>query len=150
MKPEPAEGVGAVATVRLPHHVSSASVVRREVEADLGAHGVGFKVAADVALVLSELVGNSVRHAKPLDGGGLEVSWDMKPEGIEVRVTDGGGAALPERQAVTAEDVSGRGLTIVANLAAAWGVETTALSTTVWAMVKAPRQPTTRQRLRTA
>lgn len=137
-------------TVRLPHHERSAGVVRRRVGADLGAHGVAPKLAADVALVLSELVGNSVRHASPLAGGELEVSWDMKEEGVELRVTDGGGAALPELRAVGAEDISGRGLTIVAKLAAAWGVESSAFGTTVWALVSDRCGGRARERVRLA
>lgn len=134
------QGVVAVGTIRLPHHVSSAGVVRRQVGADLGAHGIAPKLAGDVALVLSELVANSVRHASPLAGGELEVSWDMTARGIELRVTDGGSAAAPELRAVGVDDVSGRGLTIVAKLAAAWGVESTALGTTVWALVTGGRR----------
>lgn len=137
-------------TVRLPHHVSSAGVVRRRVGEDLGALGVAPKLAGDVALVLSELVANSVRHASPLAGGEVEVSWDMTSRGIELRVTDGGGADPPELRAVGVEDVSGRGLTIVAKLAAAWGVESTALGTTVWALVNGGRQRRSSERMQLA
>lgn len=139
-----------VETVRLPHHVSSARVVRRRVGEDLGAHGIAPKLAGDVALVLSELVANSVRHANPLADGELEVSWDMTAGGIELRVTDGGGEAVPELRAVGVGDVSGRGLTIVAKLAAAWGVESTALGTTVWAVVTGDRRRRNSERIRLA
>ncbi len=134
------EGVEPTGTVRLPHHVSSAGVVRRRVGEDLGAHGVAPKVAADVALVLSELVTNSVRHAAPLAGGDVEVSWDMTPDGVELRVTDGGAEVAPEARVVTVDDVSGRGLSIVTKLASAWGVESNALGTTVWALVAGGRR----------
>lgn len=123
-------------------------MVRRRVGQDLGARGVAPKLAGDVALVLSELVANSVRHANPLAGGELEISWDMTADGVELRVTDGGGEVAPEPRAVGAEDVSGRGLSIVAKLAAAWGVESTALGTTVWALVTSGRRrKSTRVRL---
>lgn len=127
-------------TIRLPHHVSSAGAVRQRVGADLGLRGVPASLASDVALVLSELVANSVRHASPLAGGELEVSWDLTDRGIELRVTDGGGAGPPELRAVEVEDVSGRGLTIVARLAAAWGVESSAVGTTVWALITRGRR----------
>ena len=100
--------------------------------------------------MLSELVANSVRHASPLADGELEVSWDMTGRGIELRVTDGGGAAGPELRAVGVDDVSGRGLTIVAKLAAAWGVESTALGTTVWALMAGGRRQRNTDRIRLA
>ncbi|MGB9378075.1 MAG: ATP-binding protein [Mycobacteriales bacterium] len=126
-------------TVRLPHDVRSAGAVRRRVGADLGSHGFAPVLTADAVLVLSELVGNSIRHANPLAGGELEISWDMSDQGVELRVTDGGSPRGPQLRDADADDVGGRGLTIVTKLAASWGVETTSLGTTVWALVNGSR-----------
>ncbi len=129
------EEVVPTEVVRLPHHLSSAAVVRRRVREDLGAHGIPPTVTADVALVLSELVGNSVRHASPLAGGEVEVSWHMVADGVKLRVTDGGGEVMPKKLLVGVDEERGRGLSIVAMLAAAWGVESTAIGRTVWAQI---------------
>lgn len=89
----------------------------------------------DVALVASELIGNAVRHASPLPGGELQVSWELRDDGVEVRVTDGGGAARPIPRQVGPQDLSGRGLSIVDRVANDWGVDASANRTTVWARV---------------
>lgn len=124
-----------VSTVRLPHDVASAATARRRVSADMSAQRVGAKLADDVALVISELVANSVRHASPLPNGDLEVSWEVRSDAVELRVTDGGGDGVPEPRSAQPDEISGRGLTIVAKLAAKWGVEDSPRGTTVWAVV---------------
>lgn len=98
---------------------------------------VGRRLADDVSLVLSELVTNSVRHAHPLSHGYLEVAWDVSPDMVEVRVTDGGGEHVPQPRGAGADESSGRGLAIVTKLATAWGVEDGPAGTTVWALVRA-------------
>jgi len=123
-------------TVRLPHNVASAAAARRQVTEDMSALQVGTRLADDVALVISELVANSVRHASPLPHGDLEVSWEVRRDAVEVAVTDGGGNAVPQPRQSAPDDVGGRGLTIVAKLAANWGVEDTPRGTTVWAVVR--------------
>ncbi len=122
-------------TVRLPHDAASAAAARRQVSAEMTAQQVGDRLADDVALVISELVANSVRHASPMKGGGLEVSWEVRRDAVELRVTDGGGAAVPQPRQVGPDEVSGRGLTIVSKLAD-WGVQATPGGTTVWAVVR--------------
>ncbi len=122
-------------SIRLPHHVTSAAAARGRVREAMAARRVGRRLADDVALVVSELVTNSVRHACPLSNGDLEVAWDVSMHLVEVRVTDGGGEASPVPRSVGPDDVTGRGLTIVTKLAAAWGVEDAPGGITVWALV---------------
>ncbi len=122
-------------TLRLPHHVASAALARRRVGQELRSRHLGRGLVDDVALVLSELVSNSVRHGGPLPGGELEVSWQVRTDEVELRVTDGGGGEVPRSQVVGPEEVRGRGLSIVAGVAATWGVETSAVGTTVWAVL---------------
>lgn len=126
-------------TVRLPYDVASAATARRHVAADMTAQEIGPRLVDDVALVISELVANSVRHARPLPTGDLEVSWDVHGDAIELAVTDGGGEVPPAPRVVGPDDVSGRGLTIVARLADNWGVQDTPTGTTVWAVVRIRR-----------
>ncbi len=123
-------------TVRLPHDVASAAAARRRVSAEMTERHIGPRLADDVALVVSELVANSVRHASPLQDGAVEVSWEVRNDAVELWVTDGGGDAVPSPRSVGPDEVSGRGLTIVARLAANWGVEDTPSGTTVWAVVR--------------
>ena len=94
--------------------------------------------AFDAALIASELVANAVRHATPLPSGHLAVEWVLDSASYTISVTDGGSSTDVTVRAAAADDVSGRGLMIVAALAEDWGVSSTtsergAETTTVWA-----------------
>jgi serine/threonine-protein kinase RsbW len=109
--------------VTVRHAPASAGEVRRQLGADLTGAGLPPAVVGDAALVVSELVGNSVRYARPLAGGWLQVSWVIDEDRLLLRVSDGGGPSVPVRHEAGPEDVRGRGLAIVAALARDWGVE---------------------------
>ena len=109
--------------VTVRHAPSTAGEVRHRLGAELAGAGIPASVVGDAALVLSELVGNSIRYARPLAGGVLEVTWAVRPDCILLRVSDGGGPSVPQRHDAGPEDVRGRGLAIVAALARDWGVE---------------------------
>ena len=109
--------------VTVRHAPASAGEVRRQLGADLANAGLPPAVIGDDTLVVSELVGNSVRYATPLPGGVLEVSWTVDTECVRLRVSDGGGLSVPARHDAGPEDVRGRGLAIVAALARDWGVQ---------------------------
>lgn len=89
--------------------------------------------AFDAALIISELVGNSVKHAQPLPSGQLAVEWVLETDGYLLSVTDGGGHTAIEPQVVNGYETGGRGLLIVATLARSWGLTEQESSTTVWA-----------------
>ena len=108
----------------VPHSPSSASSVRRELVIDLTAHEVPAEVVDDAALVMSELVGNAVRHGSPLPDGCVRVSWELTDRALHLEVFDGGGAQVgqvSDRGSVPASAESGRGLTIVGLLSERWG-----------------------------
>lgn len=109
--------------VTVRHVPASAGAVRRQLGADLRSAGLPAGVVGDATLVVSELVGNAVRYARPLDGGVLEVSWSIDSGCVRLRVSDGGGPSVPLARNAGPEDVRGRGLAIVTALARAWGVE---------------------------
>lgn len=109
--------------VTVRHTPSSAGEVRRQLGAYLTDAGVPTTVIGDATLVVSELVGNAVRYARPLPGGTLEVDWTLEDGCVRVQVSDGGGPSVPARHDAGPEDVRGRGLAIVAALARDWGVE---------------------------
>ncbi|BCJ59513.1 ATP-binding protein [Micromonospora endophytica] len=120
----------------VPHHAGGARVARHRLAAEL-AEAVSPAVLADLVAVLAELVGNAVRHADPLPGGVVRVSWRLRttPEGARVRlqVTDGGAAGGPRIRPADPAAADGRGLHIVTGLASRWGVDRDGLGQSVWA-----------------
>ena len=123
-------------TAEFPLEAASVATVRRTLAADLMTAGVGQTDSADVLVVLSELLGNSVRHARPLAGGNVRVMWRVRPREVEVAVADGGAVTQPRAERPPFAALSGRGLGIVDALAESWGVEGAGTSSQlVWAVV---------------
>jgi anti-sigma regulatory factor (Ser/Thr protein kinase) len=120
----------------VPHSPISAALARQRLCTLLSAQSIDPDLVDDVALVVSELVGNAVRHATGLPSGGLHVDWEIRPGVVEVAVTDGGGFSDPEARDPGVEAQSGRGLAIVDALAADWGVRRQGSVTTVWAALQ--------------
>lgn len=122
--------------VVVPHHTRGARMARHRLAAEL-TDAVPDELLSDAIAVVAELVGNAVRHAEPLPGGVVRVSWRLRPgvenDVVEVRVTDGGAPAPPQLRQVGPESLDGRGLGIVAALAGRWGVERDGVGQCVWA-----------------
>lgn len=78
----------------------------------------------DVALVISELVSNSVRHAG--SSGEIAVRINIDQALIHIEVTDSGAGFDPDQPR------DGMGLDIVESLSEDWGIEMNG-SCTVWA-----------------
>ncbi|MET8525358.1 ATP-binding protein [Micromonospora sp. NPDC005172] len=120
----------------VPHHPVGARLARHRLADDL-ADVVPPVLLADLIAVLAELVGNSVRHARPLPGGVVRVAWRLRPSGegprIQLRVTDGGAGTGPRIRIAGQDAADGRGLHIVAGLATRWGVERDGMGQRVWA-----------------
>ena len=125
----------------LPFAASSVGVARRRLMSDLIAAGIGDSAVCDVALVFSELLSNALRHADPLPGGSIEVSWRLDGDCVQVWVADGGGETRPELGEPTPGATGGRGLRIVAKLSRGWGTSHGDVGTTVWAQVPISRGP---------
>jgi anti-sigma regulatory factor (Ser/Thr protein kinase) len=91
----------------------------------------------DLGLVVSELVGNAVRHAGSTRALGLDVHGNR----ITVSVTDGSAALpVPRNSDELAED--GRGFAIIDTLCDLWGVERHPRGKRVWAQLRpVARQP---------
>lgn len=121
--------------VTLPFRASSVRSARTRLAGALRQAGVPRGAVEDARIVLSELVGNSVRHAQPLGSGRLLVSWSVEPDAVVVSVTDGGSDSAP-RVAHSADDaLGGRGMAIVESLARRWFVQRGAERTTVTAEI---------------
>jgi anti-sigma regulatory factor (Ser/Thr protein kinase) len=112
-------------------------VARRRLGADLRAYGIAEPAVGDAALVLSELLSNSIRYAHPLPGAQIRVTWTLNGGTVQVAVSDGGGPTRPHPVPSSPSSVGGRGLSIVALLARRWGVRDDELGTTVWAELPA-------------
>lgn len=80
-----------------------------------------------IALLVSELASNSVRHTD----SGFDLTITSSAQEIRVEATDSGDGK-PQMRSPAPTDPSGRGLQIVNMLAAAWGVEALSNGKTVW------------------
>lgn len=138
-----AQEVPTSSTMALPHGPAGVAEARRRLRKELFANAVAEPVVDDAVLILSELLSNSCRHARPLGedapssgGSGIRAAWRLDEDGLlTVEVTDGGGPTrpLPSSPSLTAR--GGRGLGIVRNLSLRWGVRDAPGEVTVWAML---------------
>ncbi|MCL7489874.1 ATP-binding protein [Streptomyces sp. MCA2] len=148
-----AQEVPTSSIMAVPHGPVGVGMARRRMREELLASGVQDTVVDDAVLVLSELLSNSCRHARPIYENGspgsvtpdikdapsasVRASWRIDAQGrLTVAVTDGGGPTrpLPATPSVTAR--GGRGLAIIRSLAKDWGVrDAVAGEVTVWAVL---------------
>jgi anti-sigma regulatory factor (Ser/Thr protein kinase) len=89
----------------------------------LVAHGAGQDLRQDAALVVHELVMNSVTHGRPDSDGAIELEWRVVGSQLEVSVLDCGTGGTVAVRHPGAEDPDGRGLAIVAALCTSWWVD---------------------------
>jgi hypothetical protein len=76
----PRDGQPEVSTssvVLLPWAPSSVATARWQLSADLWEADLVAAAIGDAALVLSELLSNAIRHARPLPGALVQVSWAL-------------------------------------------------------------------------
>jgi anti-sigma regulatory factor (Ser/Thr protein kinase) len=128
----------ASSIVLLPATPASVAVARRRLAADLIAAGIFDTVVRDVALVISELLSNAIRHAQSLPGSRLQVTWNVARESVEVAVSDGGSPTRPRQTKASLSAPGGRGLGIVEQLSRTWGVRSGNFGLTVWAVIPVP------------
>lgn len=154
-----AQEVPTSSTMALPHGPAGVGTARRKLRADLARRGAADSVVDDAVLILSELLSNSYRHARPLSGsaprGGdayeaapgpydgppegawILAAWHVDAEGLlTLEVTDGGGPTRPRPSSPSLTARGGRGLGIVGELALQWGVrDDVPGEVTVWAVL---------------
>lgn len=125
--------------VELAADPGSVPVVRGLVRDDLRRSGLVETVIDNTLIVVTELVSNSVVHARPLRRNGsvmgIIARWDVVGDRVEIDVTDGGGPQLPEKKLLSPTDAAGRGLTIVDRLTNTWSVDVGADAVTVHAVI---------------
>lgn len=114
----------------LPPTASSAGIARELTVSRAQAWGVS-GLSDDLALVVTELVANAVRHA----GTDIEVRLFPLGDGVRLEVADGSTRPLRPR-AATVVDEGGRGLLLVDALSTRYGVEADAVGKKVWAELR--------------
>ena len=128
--------VRAPVALRLPFAASSVAVARQCLKDWMTEQDGCGEVVEDARVVISELVANAVRHARPLPDGRILVSWTRAGSGVELAVTDGGSASRPRNVHPPATATAGRGIWIVEKLAREWWTERTESRTTVHARLE--------------
>lgn len=107
----------------------------------------GFEAADEAVLACSELAANAIVHSDSgLPGGMFTVRVAIEPDSVRIEVLDQGGSWTDrrdnidhiERTALHPEDETqcGRGLTIIAAIASAWGISGDQEGRTAWCEIK--------------
>jgi anti-sigma regulatory factor (Ser/Thr protein kinase) len=122
-------------SMRLPFTASSVSVARQRLDDWMCVHGGRHEDIEDARVVVSELVANAVRHARPMADGSIQVAWTVEPRGLQISVTDGGASTRPRSVNAPTSALAGRGMTIVGVLSRDWWTERTSSRSTVFALV---------------
>jgi anti-sigma regulatory factor (Ser/Thr protein kinase) len=110
--------------------VERAKVVRAFVGAVLGP---GHPCEDDAVLLASELFGNSLRHSSSgLPGETVTVTVAARAGAVRVEVVDRSGPGVPQLRPAGEDAEDGRGLGLVAGLAARWGWRRRGGRTVTW------------------
>ncbi len=125
---------GAVALPPTPCSVAAARRFADRLLTDWGLQ----ELAADAALLLSELVTNAIVHV-PDATGDVQLLVSRTPDHLVVQVTDAGGC-LPLCTEAGPDSENGRGMWLVEQLAAQWGhhASGTGAGKTVWFTLPLP------------
>jgi serine/threonine-protein kinase RsbW len=85
--------------------------------------GLDDALLLDLRMLVTELVTNAVRHAGLGAVDEIELAVAAAGDGVRVQVRDGGEGFDEFLPIPSADDVSGRGLYLVHQIASAWGVD---------------------------
>lgn len=119
----------------LPFVPASARVARAHVTVLLRRCSVPQQIVEDAQVVVSELVGNALRHARALPSGTIDVGLEIAHDSVRIFVVDGGSATLPTLLSPPPLSLGGRGLSIVRTLTRQWGVHETRDGNTVFGVL---------------
>jgi serine/threonine-protein kinase RsbW len=98
-----------------------------------GVLGPGHPSGGDAELLVSEMFGNSIRHSRSGDPGEtITVAVTTETGVVRVEVTDRSGPGTPELRSAGGDSEDGRGLRLVALLAARWGWRRRGIRTVTW------------------
>jgi anti-sigma regulatory factor (Ser/Thr protein kinase) len=128
-------GAAVRESVKVAGRGERARVVRAFVGAVLGP---GHPCGDDAVLLASELFGNSVRHSSSgLPGETVTVTVTARAGAVRVEVADRSGPGVPQLRPAGADAEDGRGLGLVARLAAQWGWRRRGARTVTWFVIQA-------------
>lgn len=124
------DGLGGTEVIELAASPDAPARGRHAVTRVLDGWGYAGSGREDLLLVVSELVTNAVVHgAEP-----IVVTVVRAPSRVRVEVTDAATDSSPHSSRVAQDAETGRGLSVVTRLAAAWGWRATpGRGKTVWA-----------------
>lgn len=131
--PEPHQAT----TFRLPKHPRNVPDARAQVRKTLADWGLPTDLAADVALVATEFVSNSVRHCG-VTFSLIEVTLTLQSDRLLLEVSDPDKEKLPAPRAAGQHDENGRGLAVIAALAGQWGCDLRRFTKCSWATFPLP------------
>jgi anti-sigma regulatory factor (Ser/Thr protein kinase) len=121
------------AVLTLPGVPRSAGQARAFVRGQLG----DGQAAVVGELLVSELVTNAITHTRSgLPGGTFSVSVEPEDGGVLVTVTDAGATTAPAIASPASGTEHGRGVALVAALAAEWGTEACDGGRVTWCRIR--------------
>lgn len=129
---------GVICSVRTAVDTQAVAEVRRRMGEDLLGRGLGEDLVEDGQIVVSELLTNAFRHARTLHDGTIRVRWKVRPDSLEIEVTDGGSATTAHPLPYRPWKDGGRGLRVVRAIAHEWGVGEDRVGHVVWATLGGP------------
>jgi anti-sigma regulatory factor (Ser/Thr protein kinase) len=127
---QPADSQRSI-SMRIPGGNDAPTRARRSVHAQLEGH-IRAARAADAALLVSELVTNSVVHAHVGAGRALTVDVTRLDDRVRIAVIDPGSRLRPRMRPPDRETGYGLGLSLVDELCETWGVWQDLGPTCVW------------------
>jgi anti-sigma regulatory factor (Ser/Thr protein kinase) len=127
-------------SMRIPGGDDAPSRARRSVHAQLAGHIPAAK-ASDAALLVSELVTNSVVHANVGPRRALTVDVTTLDDRVRIAVTDPGSHLKPCLLPPDPETPGGLGLLLVDKLCETWGVRQDLGPTCVWCELRSDHSP---------
>ncbi|MDX3749684.1 ATP-binding protein [Streptomyces sp. AK08-02] len=132
--PEPRQST----TFRIPKHPRNVPDARAQVRKVLADWGLPAELAADIALVATEFVTNSVRHCE-VSFALVEVTLALHTRHVLLEVSDPDKEKTPTPRLAGQQDEDGRGLAVIAALAGQWGYDLRRFTKCAWATFPTPR-----------
>jgi anti-sigma regulatory factor (Ser/Thr protein kinase) len=126
--------------MRMPGGHDAPTRARRSVHAQLEGH-IPATTATDAALLVSELVTNSVVHANVGPHRTLTVEVTTLDDRVRIAVTDPGSRLRPRLLPPDPETPGGLGLLLVDELCETWGVRQDLGPTCVWCELPLDQSP---------
>ncbi|MQA95324.1 MAG: hypothetical protein GEV11_11995 [Streptosporangiales bacterium] len=117
---------------RFPGRADQVSAARAFLREALASHPCRW----EAELVVSELATNALRHTKSGEGDGWLLEICSTADWVIVTLTDAGSSDTPQARRPALDAVSGRGLVIIDELAAAWGYTRRHRQATVWVLLR--------------